>query len=254
MIYTIVSDPIRRAYRIQELRGWLRRANYPDTLIHRAIANLNRADLKDLRTKTPKQEKDQLIFVQSNNPNNPQVFSKMLTFIDYLKTDPKYSILLKGVEIMKSESQPPNLERMFKRSYFGEEQFNFGSHKCGGCSSCKFMEERDSVYFHRVDIDFDIKHNFNCDSGYLIYKLTCFGCNEYYIGHTTCLRDRIQSHKLCIRNVNYRNQKVYKHIFDCAGNLEVPFKMAPFFKVKGETLKTTEDFFIEKMSPLLNST
>ena len=91
-------------------------------------------DVNELRTKTPKVDKEQLIFVESNNPNNPQVFQKILDFINFLKTDPKYDSLLKNVEIIKSQKQTLNLEKLLKRSYFGTEKFNFGSHKCGSCS------------------------------------------------------------------------------------------------------------------------
>ena len=259
MICTIVSDPIRREFRLQELTGWLKKSDYPDNPINRALNSLKGKDVNELRTKTPKVDKEQLIFVESNNPNNPQVFQKILDFINFLKTDPKYDSLLKNIEIIKSQKQTLNLEKLLKRSYFGTEKFIFGSHKCGSCSSCKFIEERGSVYFHRADppVDFEIKHNFNCDSGYLIYKLTCAKCEDYYIGHTTNFRDRVQSHKFCIENQNYRNLKVHKHIFECAGDLNIPFKMTPFFKVKRETLTallTTEDYFIDKMHPLLNST
>ena len=138
MICSIVSDPIRREYRLQELTGWLKRSDYPDNPINRAYNSLKGMDPKVLRTITPKVAKEQLIFVQSNNPNNPQVFPKMITCINYLQTDPKYDKLLKGVEIIKSEKQTQNFEKIFKRSYFGTEKFNFGAHKCGGCSSCSF--------------------------------------------------------------------------------------------------------------------
>ena len=116
--------------------------------------------MNELRTKTPKEDKEQLIFVESNNPNNPQVFQKILDFINFLKKDPKYDSLLKNIEIIKSQKQTLNLEKLLKRSYFGTEKFIFGSHKCGSCSSCKFIEERGSVYFHRADppVDFEIKH------------------------------------------------------------------------------------------------
>ena len=259
-IQTIVSDPLRREYRFLELTRWLRRAEYPEEPIFRAYNSLRGVDPKTLRTKKPKSEKEQLIFVQSNNPNNPTIFPKILAFIDYLKTEPKYEKLFEKISVIKSETQPPNLERTLKKSYFGTRMFDYGSHQCGVCSTCKFIEVRNNVFFEHANppslMDFDIMHNFNCDSGYLVYKLTCLQCLEYYIGHTTCLRERVQRHKLCVLNKDYREQYVYKHIFECAGHRDIPFKVTPFFKVKGSSLtalKTTEDYFINALNPLLNS-
>ena len=42
MICTIVSDPIRREFRLQELTGWLKKSDYPDNPINRALNSLLR--------------------------------------------------------------------------------------------------------------------------------------------------------------------------------------------------------------------
>ena len=143
--------------------------------------------------------------------------------------------------------------------------FEFGVTKCGAtpCITCKYIEEGDTVYFPHADTHFQIKHKFNCNSGYLLYKIRCKGCNEdipgsngYYIGRTTCLKDRLSGHITGVTNEHYRTQKIYKHIFSCAGHLEIPFTIMPFYKVKRETIsemQTFENHYIEKFKPDLNT-
>ena len=119
-----------------------------------AYNSLRGVDPKTLRTKKPKSEKEQLIFVQSNNPNNPTIFPKILAFIDYLKTEPKYEKLFEKISVIKSETQPPNLERTLRKSYFGTRMFDYGSHQCGVCSTCKFIEVRNNVFFEHANPPF----------------------------------------------------------------------------------------------------
>ena len=54
----------------------------------------------------------------------------------------------------------------------------------------------------------------------------------------------------------YRNSKLYKHIFSCAGHLEIPFTIMPFYKVKRETLSEMqiyEEYFRKLYKPDLNT-
>ena len=103
---------------------------------------------------------------------------------------------------------------------------------------------------------YKIKNNFTCDSGYLIYKITCYHCGLYYIGQTTNLRNRVSKHKHDLKNDAYRNQKIYKHIYECAGANEIPFTITPFYQCKRITntaLLTIENNFIRMGAPTLNS-
>ena len=82
------------------------------------------------------------------------------------------------------------------------------------------------------------------------------GSSGYYIGRTTCLKERLAHHKFQVYNISYRIQKLHKHIFSCAGNLEVPFSIMPFYKVKRESLSEMqiyEEHFREQFKPDLNT-
>ena len=102
-------------------------------------------------------------------------------------------------------------------------------------------------------------HWFTCNSGYLLYKLRCKGCNDYYIGRTNCLRERLANHKLKTYNANYRLQKMYIHIFDCAKKHKVteePFTIIPFLKLhydKISEMEIVEKHLIDWLKPGLNT-
>ena len=265
MICTIVDDPIQKNYRLAELKQWLLRSGYPANVINSKFEILRDIDANILRQKVIKEKKQQLIFVETRNPENPNVFNKLRGFIEHLTTNERLSKILGKVEIIKSERQPKNLGDLLQHSYFGTKMFDFGVKKCGAspCITCRFIEEGVSVYFPHVDTHFQIRHKFNCNSGYLIYKIRCKGCNEdipgsngYYIGRTTCLKDRLSGHRLGVSNPHYRTKKIYQHIFSCAGHLEIPFTIMPFYKVQRETIsemQTFEDHYIEKFKPDLNT-
>ena len=265
MICTIVEDPIRKKYRLAELKQWLLKSGYRLDVIDAKFSLLESADMNVLRQKVAKEKGQQLIFVETRNPKNPDIFHKLRNFVEHLKTNERLSHILGGVEIMKSQRQPKNLGDLLQHSYFGTKKFELGVTKCGAtpCVTCKHIEEGNSCYFPKVDTHFEIRHKFNCNSGYLLYKIRCKGCNKdipgnngTYIGRTTNLRERLASHRLHVFNENYRVQYVHTHIFDCAGSLDIPFTIMPFYKVKRETIsamQTYENHFIEKFEPDLNT-
>ena len=185
--------------------------------------------------------------------------------MEHLKTNERLSQVLRGINIIKSEKQPRNLGSLLQHSYYGTTNFNYGVKKCGStrCSTCPYIEEGESVYFPHADTHFRIKHKFNCESGYLLYKIRCKGCNTdlpgcdgYYIGRTTCLKKRLASHKFHVENENYRVTKLHMHIFSCGGHLEIPFTIMPFYKVRRETLSEMqiyEEYFRELYKSDLNT-
>ena len=266
LVCTIVTDPLRKLYRLEELKSWLLDSGYEEDIIDSKFDMLKNINQNTLRTKVSREsDKPPLIFVQTRNSANPHVFHRLQKFVDYLKTDERLAGILSNVKLIKSERQPKNLGGLLTHSYFGESMFDFGVTKCGAkrCITCSYIEEGTSVYFPHVDTRFQIKHKFNCNSGYLLYKIRCMGCNTdipgskgYYIGRTVNLKERLYLHKFCVLNESSRNSYIYKHIFACAGHLKIPFTIMPFYKVKRQTLsemQAIEEIFREKFKPDLNS-
>ena len=130
-----------------------------------------------------------------------------------------------------------------------------GSKICGksNCGTCFYLGEGKTVKFKGVD-NFYLNFSSSCDVGNIIYKITCNGCQEYYIGMTKSLRSRVSQHKFCLFNEQYRAQRVHVHIHNCAGHLEKPFSILPT-SAKNDTVitrLTTESYFIRKFQPSLN--
>ena len=72
-----------------------------------------------------------------------------------------------------------------------------------------------------------------------------------YIGECVNFRDRYNLHKNHIKNEEYRNLNVSKHIFSCRNK----FKASPIFLIDSDCIikrKTYEDKFIELYQPALN--
>ena len=177
-IYTIVDDPGRLRFRLNELYMWLRNKNYSVDLINSSFSSLSKIDKKVLRTPTTKESDKLLVFVQTHNPKNPQVFGKMLEKLSLLRESEKYKNLFEGVEIIKSERQPQNLGQMLQHSNVVKPNSVKGCKKCNitPCATCPFILQADQIYFSRTDILWNIMKTFNCNSGNIIYKITCNGC------------------------------------------------------------------------------
>ena len=146
MICTIVEDPIRKKYRLEELRNWLLKCNYDKNLINSKFRTLMDMDISTLRQKVSREKEQPLVFVQCHNPTNPNIFGNIRTFLNNLKTNDKMAHLLSGVQIIKSERQPKNIGNLLTHSYIGTSRFINGVKKCGkNCSTCPYIEEGEST-------------------------------------------------------------------------------------------------------------
>ena len=262
MICTIVEDPLIKVQRLQELKGWLLKCGYPLNLIKQSFSKFIEEDILSLREKFHNEnDKEILACVLTFNPKNPNVFSELNTFFNFLKSSPLYKYNFGKVEFIKSQRQPPNLGRMLEKHDISLETKPKGSFRCNAkiCDTCNFIEETNSVQFSEET--FVINRHFDCTSKNIIYKLTCNSCNNYYIGKTTNLKDRVSKHKSDARLAQQRMlenryvMKVSKHLNSCSAVTIFDFKIVPFFEVKNPTLLamlTVEDHFIKKFKPTLN--
>ena len=73
--------------------------------------NVLKIDQQTLRLKVAKEKKEQIIFVNTNNPCNPPVFGDLMKYINCLKIrkQGKFSNLFKNVDFIQSKKQPSNL-------------------------------------------------------------------------------------------------------------------------------------------------
>ena len=262
-ICALVDNPDQAHFRLQELRSWLLRGGYHHELIHHAIRDARNIDRNSLLSKTVRDEKETLPFIITHNPRNPHVYNEIVQSFNFLKSTDHYHGVLSKIRLIKSERQPKNLYRHLVHSNVIKKPFSPGSKKCGNsrCGTCKFLLECSSVQFQEANTVFNLSYQFDCTSGGLIYKITCIGCDEYYIGLTVHLRNRVNKHNYDLRHLEHRKMKVHKHLYDCIDdNVENPFEepcytIVPFFKVFNPTparLQATEDYFVRKFKPSLN--
>ena len=260
MICSIVTDPTRRDFRLLELESWLLKAGYPIGLIKSAAKKFGNMEPNELWEKVVHENQDLLVFVQTNNPRNPKIYGELVKTINFLKSTEKYGSIFKGVKVIKSERQCSNLKSLLVHSNIAKNNTAPGTKKCckKKCGTCKYLCETQTVNFSRSKKfkTFKIRKSFRCSSRNLIYKITCNGCQEYYIGMTKKLRGRVSGHKCSLFNSNYRLQKLHTHIHGCAKKKRVPFSIVPFYKCKRDTnvvRLATESYFIRKLRPLLNA-
>ena len=125
-----------------------------------------------------------------------------------------------------------------------------------GAIPANFLKECNMVHFPEVNTIFNIKYQFDCTSGGLIYKITCIGCDEYYLGLTVNLRQRVNKHNYDLRHLEFRKTKLHKHLYCCIDDWEHSYTITPFYKVYNPTharLQATEDYFVRKFKPTLNT-
>ena len=261
MICSIVTDPKRRDFRLLELESWLLKAGYPPSLIKAAANKFRTINPTELWEKVDKKDEDLLVFVQTNNPRNPKIYGELLKSVNFLKSTNKYGSIFRGVKVIKSERQCSNLKSLLVHSNISKNNITNGTKKCckKRCGTCRYLLETQTTKFLRANHKlktFKIRKHFQCSSRNLIYKITCNGCQEYYVGMTKKLRSRVSGHKSSLFNSNYRLQKLHKHIHDCAKKQKIPFSIVPFYKCKRDSTivrLATESYFIRKLRPLLNA-
>lgn len=255
-ICTIVTDQERKYQRLSELKDWLLKSGYPYHLILSSFLKVLMVDQAFLRKDTTKNENENLlVYVETHNPKNPNVFGKIKEIISILSNSSKYKQIFEKVELIKSVRQPKSLGQILQHSKISTVVKLNGSKICykNNCVTCFYLEESRKISFG-PDI-FYINFAASCDSKNIIYKITCNGCKKFYIGMTSSLRRRLSHHKFCVFNEPSRNRKIYKHIYNCAKHLEKPFCIVPFYQCKNDTYITrlaTESYFIRKFKPLLN--
>ena len=261
MICTIVDDPGRRAYRLQELFTWLSRNGYPHNVINNKFNYVLSLDRDSLRRKVVREDSKTLVFLQTHNTKNPHVFGYLREKFESLLSSRKFGEIFKGYELIKSERQPKNLGRMLQKPNLAPVILPRGCFKCekSNCGVCPYLLVTDTVNFYtdgRVT-NFKLFRHFDCNSTQVIYKITCKQCSLFYIGQTCNLRHRVASHKFNIKHLPDSASKMHRHIKSCSSNnFEFPFTIVPFYFVKQGTMiarLTIEEYFRRKFNPLLNS-
>ena len=255
ILCTIVENRQKCVKHLEELRYHLLKCGYPLHLINAAITKYLSIDQKTLREKKSKVKGENLVFLTTHNPRNPNVNKIINNAMEVLNGEPTLNKIFGHLKVIKSKRVSKSLGDILTSSSYSTREFSNGVKKCNvsRCKTCNHITPCNSIYLPKIKMKHHIKGEFDCTIKDCIYLLTCGGCLEYYIGKTVNLRHRMTTHRSCIHHDDLRVMQVSKHLAEC-GNGQ--FSVVPLYKMKRKgivAILATENYFIRKYKPTLNT-
>ena len=220
-ICTIVTKDDIRNIRLGELETFLTNQNYPKKLINNGIEKAKKLTIEELRN--PKKKSDNnnnktLPLVITHNPNNPQIVNIVRQSMNFLRHSKKMESTLKNIDLIVSRRQPKNLKQILTKAEFSNSAIKRGVTKCNEprCGTCNIIVTGDSLIL-KGNKTWDIHSPMSCLSRDVIYIIIFSKCQDYYIGQTENLRNRVTLHKKQIKHEQYRHLPVSKHLQGTGG-------------------------------------
>ena len=270
-ICVIVSEPDRREYRWNELKGYLIAKKYPIGVIESGInraRNLNQISILNSNSHAEiEHPNNDIPFVHTHNCSNPDVLNVVRDSLTILTPSQRMSTVMRDKKIVAARRQTRNLKSLlFKPRFDTSTQQTKGSvlpckkdtnrtiTRGRPCKCCDHVQECTTFQFKNSNEPFELRYHFTCDSRNLLYALTCQGCGENYIGKTEReLRNRCTDYRTAIQSKKF-TQGVHEHISKC-GNGQ--FVITPFLKIHdgsrdSQTILSYETLFIQRYRPRLN--
>ena len=253
---TIISEENVLINRMTELKSFLLKQNYPESLIDGGIAKAMNLDKNTLRTIKNKTDDKVIPYVSTHNPKNPEIYKVIQFNLPILKEDPKMNDILSNFKIIKSKRQPNNLKRLLTKAKFSNSDHHEVKrcHK-PNCGLCVHLIEGDAFEF-KCGRKFYVHESMTCAVKNVLYVIKCGGCGKEYIGQTgDFLRKRVTVHNQQIRDPKTRMLYVSGHIDICAHQLIPKYMIFPFYKMYSESVSfrcAKENYFINLLKPKLN--
>ena len=255
-VCTIVSNDEVKLSRLDDLKCFLLRQNYPESLIYDGIKKALKMDQQKLTSKVDNDNdsNNNIALVSTFNPNHENALSIVKPYFPLLSNSQKMEKILSKSNFINSRRQPKNLRKILTTSRFDSADVVPKVSKCGDsrCLTCTNIIEGSAIDITPSD-KFVVRQNMNCDSKYVIYVIICSGCNEKYIGKTDQkLKRRMNLHRSQINQPRNRNMPVSEHLDTCGNGT---FRVFPIYKLNynnDKDLLLKESYFIRKYSPKLN--
>ena len=116
----IVSDPNTLSIRLQELQEYLRKQNYPLSLIKGSIEKAKKLKREEILNPNNNNSNNKNIipFISTHNPHNPSIFGAIKQNLDILKRDSHMKQVLENTTFINSKRQPDNLKKLLTRAKF----------------------------------------------------------------------------------------------------------------------------------------
>ena len=230
-IICFVSQPERMEYRLNELRSYLKKCNYPESIIEKGIFNAR------LQGPAPERLDNKIIPFVTTHFENISVDSviRKTRFLLQNTTSNELHEKFKSCNFIQSERQPKNLLRLLSTAKFSTSESrnpteNFIS-KCrdSRCNICKMYMQFVDEFPTATGKMWKIKSPMSCNSKNknVIYYLKCNRCDQTtYIGKTINIRSRTNQHISSCRTG--KGTDIFdQHVFSCNTK---PHK-EPYFKL-----------------------
>ena len=218
-IIVFCSNERKEKVRLNELKQWLLKCNYPEKLIDKKF---HCAKLQGPANKA--KAKDSVIPLVSpyyNNYSMRNVCQTANSLLKSVKSDHLRAVF-EDCQIIHANSQPPNLLLQLTNSAFHSSPEPIimkapGLFRCKGsrCDLCKFGYIQECTSFTTANgTVWTIKSHINCNSINVIYYLKCNSCNTSYTGKTNNLRLRMNNHKSS--SMNGTGTNIFdNHVYEC---------------------------------------
>ena len=259
-IIVFVSDPVQMEFRLNQLRSWLQRCNYPKSIIEKGIHN---ARLQGPAPKPAnKNDTIPLITTFSSNLDMAPVTQNVRTLLTN-KQHGRLGDILQNLKVVAAYKQPANLQHQLCRAKFNDPAKSvhrplkpklspglFRNCMDKRCKLCRleYVQECTSFICSNGRI-WEIRSHINCNTRNVLYFLVCNMCDEEtYSGKTwQKLRGRVNDH-ICKCKSGKGSNKFDKHVFECGkkhGNLRPPYFKVYAFMALGsrDLLETYEKYF-----------
>jgi hypothetical protein len=256
-IKTLTDDAETAEFKLLDPQDRFLRCGYPPGVVRTAVNNACNLSTKELRSQKSNKDKDQVLtFVHTYDETLPQLVPLIKETISRIYTGKGLRQIFGGTRFINSQREPQSLGRLLHRPRFEDPHLTKaepGAKRCNlrGCKTCKDILEVNSLYFRNADITFHIKKPMSCITRNLVYATICKKCGHSYIGETTNLRNRMNTHRSTSGKSTTANQENSRHLFKCG----MGFNICPLFKV-GEENKIArlvkEDKLITLLKPDLN--
>jgi hypothetical protein len=244
---SIVSDPVQKILRFEELKQRLLEIKYPLNLVNDAIKKASETHLLQHKPQSPEQETrtKQMFVPYTYNPSTVKQFkNRIVPSLDRIN---QKSFKASPYNFTQCLRQPPNLLQFLSKTR------RFVVKKCrrSRCKTCSIlMECKDSFTIANNTVYFNA--NMTCETPFVVYILLCLSCKQFYVGETNMkLSLRMNLHRSQIQHPERSILHVSEHLRECNYN----YRVLPIYKSQHSSsyvLLRMEKYYINLLKPTLN--
>ena len=264
-----VPNYVRLEYRLDELKTWLLKRNYPLDIIDKKFHNAKlEGPAPPPPTTTEKTNNDTLVFTTTytNNFSHNNTIEQINSLFHLPKTE-RMQKVFGNCTAMQAFKQPKNLLRHVTKAAFSTatpstDTPTNGLFRCDkkNCKICKLYIQPCKSFRTANGTEWTINCRIDCHSKNVLYWLKCMKCdnnNITYTGKTFNLRDRMNNHITACRNGG-SSDKFDNHVYQCKMKHPEPdqepyFHIYTFMTVKRENLLTYEHHLHKKGFDSMNA-